>query len=78
MNFKEIEDLLEKFYEGATNPAEEQKLRDFFTKGEIPPHLSSHTDLFRYYEEAGKEELPAPDFEERFLASIGQPRVIPV
>ena len=78
MNFKEIEDLLEKFYEGTSTSSEEQELRDFFAGREIPPHLSSHADLFRYYKETGKEELPDPEFENRFLASIGQSREIPV
>ncbi len=78
MNFKEIEELLEKFYEGGTTPAEERQLRDFFTREAIPPHLSFHTDLFRYYEEAGKEELPNPEFENRFLAAIDETPAIPM
>jgi hypothetical protein len=76
MNFKEIEELLEKFYEGDTTPAEELQLRDFFTREELPPHLSTHADLFRYYKEAGKEELPDPEFESRFIATIGETPVI--
>jgi len=44
MNFKVIEELLKKFYEGGTTPAEEQQLRDFFTREAIPPHLSVHAD----------------------------------
>jgi len=78
MNFKEIEELLGKFYEGRTTPSEERQLRDFFAREAVPPHLSHHADLFRYYEEAGKEELPDPEFESRFLASIDETNVIPV
>lgn len=78
MNFKEIEDLLEKFYEGTSTPSEERKLREFFSGSEIPPHLSSHADLFRYYEEAAREELPDPEFEDKFLASIDKTRTIPL
>ena len=72
MNLKEIEALLEKFYEGDTTPAEEQKLRDFFTREAVPPHLAVYANLFRYYEEAGKEELPDPEFESRFLRKIDE------
>ena len=72
MNFKEIEALLEKFYDGGTSASEEQQLRDFFTRGDVPPHLEVHAGLFGYYEEAGKEELPDPEFENRFLAAIGE------
>ena len=72
MNFKVIEELLEKFYEGSTTPAEERQLRDFFSREAVPPHLSVHADLFRYYEEAGKDELPDSEFESRFLAAIDE------
>ncbi len=78
MNFKEIEELLEKFYEGNTTPAEERQLREFFTGETVPPHLSYHADLFRYYKEAGKEELTDPEFESRFLESIDEIHTIPV
>jgi len=78
MNFKEIEVLLEKFYEGCTTPTEERQLRDFFTREAVPPHLSVHADLFRYYEEAEKEELPDPEFESRFLAAIDETPSIPI
>jgi hypothetical protein len=78
MNFKEIEVLLEKFYEGGTTPAEERQLRDFFTREAVPPHLAIHADLFRFYEEAGKEEIPGPEFESRFLAAIDETPSIPM
>jgi hypothetical protein len=76
MNFKEIEDLLEKFYEGGTTREEELWLRDFFTREEVPPHLSDHAGLFLYYEEAGKEKLSDPEFENRVLAEIDDTPVI--
>jgi hypothetical protein len=78
MNFKKIEELLEKFYEGGTTPAEERHLRDFFTGEAVPPHLAVHAELFRFYEEEGKEELPDPEFEDRFLAAIDETPVIPM
>jgi hypothetical protein len=70
MHLKEIEELLEKFYEGATTAAEERQLRDFFTGEAVPPHLSKHAELFRFYYRAGREELPDLEFESRFLSSI--------
>jgi len=70
MNIKEIEILIEKFYEGETTSSEEQKLRDFFSKEEIPPHLAIHADLFRFYEQDAKEEIPDPEFERKFLKKI--------
>ncbi len=70
MNLKEIEELLEKFYEGRTTAAEESQLKDFFMSGEVPPQLSEHAELFRYYAKAGKEELQDPEFESRLLSAI--------
>jgi len=78
MSLKEIEELLEKFYEVGTTAAEERQLRDFFTREAVPPHLAAHADLFRYYEATGKEELPDPEFESRFLAAIEKTLPIPM
>jgi hypothetical protein len=78
MNSKEIEALLERFYEGGTTPAEEQQLRDFFTREAVPPQLAIHAGLFRFYEEEGKEELPDPGFESRFLEAIGETPSLPL
>jgi hypothetical protein len=78
MNLKEIEELLEKFYEGSTSLAEEQRLRDYFTREAVPPHLSEHADLFRFYAASGKEELLDPEFENRFLNAIEKAPAIPL
>jgi hypothetical protein len=76
MNLKEIEELLEKFYEGFTTLEEEQQLRNYFTGEAIPPHLSEHADLFRFYAVSGKEELSDPEFVSRFLSTIEEAPVI--
>lgn len=78
MNFKEIEDLLEKYFDGKTTLAEEKQLREYFNTEEIPPHLAVHADLFRYFAIAGKEEITDPEFEEKFLSSISETPVIPL
>jgi hypothetical protein len=73
MNFKEIETLLDKFYSGESTPEEERQLREFFSREAVPPYLSEHAGLFRYYDEARTEELLDPEFENRFLAAIKEP-----
>ena len=77
MNFNEIEKLLEKFYEAGTTPAEERQLREFFAGEAVPPHLAEHADLFLFYNEAGNEEVPDPEFESRLLAAIEETPSIP-
>lgn len=59
---KEIETLLEKYFEGETSSAEEKKLREYFTSGEVAPHLRVYVPLFLYFEEEiGKEERTVPE-----------------
>ncbi|MDR2969516.1 MAG: hypothetical protein LBV32_07935 [Tannerellaceae bacterium] len=59
---KEIEELLEKYFEGETSSAEEKMLREYFTSGEVAEHLRIHAPLFLYFkEEIGKENVTAPE-----------------
>jgi hypothetical protein len=76
MNTKEIEALLDKYYEGMTTLEEETLLRDFFVEEIVPPHLAAHADLFRSFDELHKEELLDHAFEEKVLSSLTEPRVI--
>jgi hypothetical protein len=76
MNTKEIEALLEKYYSGEASHEEERQLRKFFLEEIVPPHLSADAELFRSFASARKEELPDPDFEKKFLAAIGEPKVM--
>lgn len=46
-----IEELLNRYFEGETSAAEEARLRDFFTAGEVPPHLAPYKPLFVYFEQ---------------------------
>ena len=57
MNFKEIEELLEKYYEGETTLSEEKILREFFTSGNVPFELSVHKSQFLYFAEASADEI---------------------
>ena len=45
-----IEDLLNKYFEGETTSQEEQDLRDFFAKDNVPEHLLSYRAFFGYFE----------------------------
>lgn len=51
----DIDQLLERYYEGETSLAEEQQLRQFFQSDDIPPHLEIHAAQFRYFAEVRKE-----------------------
>ncbi len=78
MNFKEIEELLPRYYEGETTLEEELKIREFFLSEEVPPHLSVEADLFRGLAGAASEELADQDFEKKFLSGIKESPVVPI
>lgn len=56
MNLKEIEDLLKKYYEGATTLEEEKCLKNYFNNENVPDYLYLHKEQFRFYEYAQAED----------------------
>ncbi len=63
MNTKEIEVLLEKFYEGNTSLREEKLLRDFFRGHKVPAHLESHKQLFVFFADEQQQEINDENFD---------------
>jgi len=53
---RQIEELLDKYFEGETSSAEEKELRKFFSSGDVPEHLMVHKPLFAYFDEEIKKE----------------------
>ncbi|MCK9422591.1 MAG: hypothetical protein M0Q38_08340 [Bacteroidales bacterium] len=70
MNIREIEILLEKYYEGQTTLREEQILQTFFCSDEVPDNLKVHQPLFRYTELTKLDTLADPDFEQKLNARL--------
>lgn len=56
---KDIETLLNKYFEGETTCEEERHLRRFFAEGLVPEHLEMYRPLFAFFE-AEQAELAAP------------------
>ena len=48
MDYKYIEQLLERYWQCETTVAEERILREFFSQDDVPAALSAYRDLFRY------------------------------
>jgi len=50
MDYKHIEDLLQKYWNAETSLQEEQELKLFFSNETVPEHLKEAANLFRYFE----------------------------
>ncbi|MBE0637855.1 MAG: hypothetical protein IH598_04995 [Bacteroidales bacterium] len=48
MNTREIEKLLDRYFEAETSQEEEQLLKQFFLSDNVPAHLQQHIPLFRF------------------------------
>ena len=48
MDYKDIEQLLERYWQCETSVEEESVLRDFFSREEVPAHLLRYKNLFVY------------------------------
>ena len=57
MDFKYIEQLLERYWQCETSLEEEAQLRTFFTEEDVPEHLSRYKDLFVYQQLQQEEYL---------------------
>jgi len=52
---RQIEALIEKYFEGLTSLDEEQVLRDYFQREDLPEELKTHAPLFQYFSSERKE-----------------------
>lgn len=52
---KNIENLLEKYFEATSTVAEEEELKRYFSENEVAPHLEQYKPLFSYFSNAKEE-----------------------
>ena len=74
MDYKDIEQLLERYWQCETSVEEEATLRDFFAKEEVPAHLLRYKNLF-VYQQVQQEVGLGEDFDARILAQVEAPVV---
>ncbi len=71
MDYKYIEQLLERYWQCETSLEEEQILRAFFSQADVPAGLQQYRSLFAF--EASEQKAPcglSADFDERLLAAV--------
>ena len=74
MDYKYIEQLLERYWNCETSLEEEQRLRSFFRQKAVPAHLLRYKQLFAY-QDVEKEKGLGDDFDTRILTRIERPVV---
>jgi hypothetical protein len=72
MDYKDVEQLLERYWLCETSLEEENQLREFFLGDNIPEELEQYREVFVYQSVLQKAEMSA-DFEERLYAAIDKP-----
>lgn len=70
MEYKKIEKLLEKYWNGETSLQEEQQLRHFFQSPKVPGHLKNIAPLFQYYQKETEYNPLGKPFEEKVLNKV--------
>lgn len=73
MDYKYINQLLDRYWQGETTLEEEQILRSFFSQISVPKELEKYRSLFLYEQTAKKGDTLGDDFDERMLAMIEEP-----
>lgn len=71
MDYKYIENLIDRYFECQTNVQEERILKDFFMQEDIPASLEKYRSLFNVLVQESQQELSA-DFDDKLMKRIGQ------
>ncbi len=72
MDYKYIEQLLERYWKCETTLEEEEILKTFFSQEELPVNLLPYKALFAYEQEAMKAETLDDEFDQKILSMIGE------
>lgn len=61
-----IDELLNRYFEGETSAAEERELRHYFATAELPDHLKAYRPMFAYFDEeiAAEKDMAAEIWQE--------------
>ena len=72
MDYKYIEQLLERYWQCGTTAAEEAILKAFFSQDDVPAELEKYRALFAYERQQGEECPLGDDFDARILAMTAE------
>ena len=69
MDYKVMEQLLDKYFDGETSLQEESRLREYFRRADVPEALQPYQPLFRHLQQERSHELGA-GFDEKLLRQM--------
>ena len=72
MDYKYIEQLMERYWRCETSLQEEEILRLFFSQGEVPANLLPYKDLFGYAQEQKATDKLGDDFDQKILEMVNE------
>ena len=70
MDYKYIEQLLERYWRCETSLEEEEILKAFFSQEELPASLRRYRDLFAYEHQEVKDDVLGDDFDARMMEKV--------
>ena len=73
MDYKYIEQLLERYWKCETTLEEEEILRMFFSQKEVPANLLPFRDVFVYENNEKKQQALGDDFDQKLMEMIDEP-----
>ena len=76
MDYKYINQLLERYWAGETSLEEEQILRSFFSQPNVPEELKQYRFLFIYEQTEPATDVLGDDFDEQLMSIIERPRPV--
>lgn len=74
MDSKQIEELLNKYWNCETSLEEEQQLKEYFTDGEVPESLKEVSTLFQYFQDQKNRSLSDPSFDSKVISNLAKPK----
>ena len=72
MDYKYINQLLNKYWEGTSSLEEERILRAFFSQKDVPGSFLAYKELFVYEQQEQERGVMSADFDDRLLALVGE------
>lgn len=76
MDYKYIDQLLDRYWQGRTSLEEEDILRAFFSQNNVPAELRRYQPLFCYEAEEPQKDVLGDDFDEKILGQTENAKTV--